>query len=81
MRVGDLDLYYLGNRQVAAVWHGIHVLPSSLIECDQGTLTAAEYVALYAIKAGKLTPAVRAFCMTGLPDVGSIEYAEGIPVH
>lgn len=81
MRLGDLELYYFGNKQVAAVWGGKQVLPSSLVECDYGTLTAAEYVALHAIKAGKLTPAVQAFCLTGLPDVGPIEYAEGIQIH
>lgn len=81
MRFGELELVYFGNKQVAAMWGGKRVLPSSFVECDAGTLTAAEYVALYAIRHDRITPAVRAFVMSGLSDPGEIEYCEGIAIQ
>lgn len=80
MRVGEIELFNIGNKQVAAVWNGIHVLPDSLIECELGTLTAAEYVALYAVRTGRVNGSVSLFC-SHMPIPGEVEYVQGERIH
>lgn len=82
MRIGDMELLYLGNKHVAAVWQGKHLQPESLVECSTGTLTAAEYVAIKAMREGVTDcAAVRLFCARWLDDPGEIESAEGVVIH
>lgn len=81
MKYGEIDLCYLGGKRVVGIWGGERVLPESLIECDVGTLTAAEYVALHAVRSGKGgSAAVSLFCAS-LDDVGRIESVRTIPIH
>lgn len=82
MQIGDIELLYLGNKSVAAVWQGRHLQPDTLLECSSGTLTAAEYVAIKAMQDGVSDcAAVRLFCARWLGDPGEIESAEAVLIH
>lgn len=80
MRIGEIDLILVAGYRIAAIYGGDVLLPHSLVECEAGTLTAAEYVAIEAIRSGQgMSETVRAFC-AGLV-LGPIESAETIPIH
>lgn len=80
MRFGEIELFNVGNKQVAAVWNGIHIQPESLVECELGTLTAAEYVALFAARSGRFNASVALFC-THMPLPGEVEHVQGERIH
>lgn len=81
MRVGEIELIDVGAHQVVAIWGHERLSPDSLVECDAGTLTAAEYVAFKAIREGKGGHSqVARFC-SALPDVGFIDQADAVTLH
>nr|CRY96485.1 hypothetical protein [uncultured prokaryote] len=81
MKFGDIELAYLGNKQVVAVWGRERLLPGSLVDCEQGTLTAAEYVALHAVRTGRGGSAAVAIFCSHLDDLGEIESARTVALH
>lgn len=80
MRFGEIELLNIGNKRVAAVWNGLQVFPDSLLECELGTLTVAEYVAMVAIRSGRVNGAVALFCQH-MPMPGEVEFVQGEKIH